>query len=448
MLVIFCLLSLFFIFMVIEYKWVVLVCSFFFFSFLTFFYFYSYMWKSSDIFFSYDVVSCFLVGLSVWLGGLILLANWRVYLGKTKEDFFNFLIILLVVVLGGCFFVSNFFQYYIFFEFSLIPTFLLILGWGYQPERMNASIYIIVYTVGASLPLLSCFLYCFYVEGHLSYLLDFSFFYGGFYGSIFFFILVFAFLVKIPVFFVHLWLPKAHVEAPVAGSMILAGVLLKLGGYGLLRVVSKLKFLLLINNFFYYSFILWGGVVTSLICLRQIDLKALVAYSSIGHIGLFVGGVIRYNRWGWEGGFLMLLGHGLCSPALFALANIGYESVGSRRLVLNKGFISFFPFLSMFWFIVCRRNIAAPPSLNLLREVILFIGVLGRSWILIVFLGLLSFFSGAYSLYLYTSRQHGAIGSFRNNFLPIKVRGFYLVLLHWVPLNLFILSGDLFSSWF
>lgn len=191
---------------------------------------------------------------------------------------------------------SSFFHYYILFEFSLIPTFLLILGWGYQPERINASMYIIIYTVGASLPLLGCFLFCFRVEGHLSYLLDFSFSYSGFYGGVFFFILVFAFLVKIPVFFVHLWLPKAHVEAPVAGSMILAGVLLKLGGYGLLRVVSKVKFLLLINNFFYYSFILWGGVVTRLICLRQIDLKALVAYSSIGHMGLFVGGVISYNR--------------------------------------------------------------------------------------------------------------------------------------------------------
>jgi NADH-ubiquinone oxidoreductase chain 4 len=128
--------------------------------------------------------------------------------------------------------------------------------------------------------------------------------------------------------------------------MILAGVLLKLGGYGLFRVVRGLGGFLGSNSIFYISVVLWGGVVTGAICLRQVDLKGLIAYSSVGHMGLFVGGIFRNNIWGWQGGLLMLLGHGLCSSGMFALANVNYERVGSRRILLNKGLLSLFPFLT------------------------------------------------------------------------------------------------------
>lgn len=152
-----------------------------------------------------------------------------------------------------------------------------------------------MYTVGASLPLLSCLFYLIGVQGHLSFHLLFGFSSFGFYGKLFFFFLVLAFLVKIPVFFLHLWLPKAHVEAPVAGSIILAGVLLKLGGYGLMRVFFMVNDSFQFRNVFYIGVIMWGGVVTAVICLRQVDLKGLIAYSSIGHIRIFVGGVFSNN---------------------------------------------------------------------------------------------------------------------------------------------------------
>lgn len=142
----------------------------------------------------------------------------------------------------------------------------------------------------------------------------------------------------------------------------------------------------------------------------------------------------------------MLLGHGLCSPAMFALANVSYERVGSRRMLLTKGILSFFPFLTVIWFLVCRSNMAAPPSLNLAREIMLFVRLLGDSWLWGVSLGCLRFLRGAYSLYLYTSRQHGKSSSFCFCYAPVKIRRFFIILCHWVPLNLFFLSLGILSE--
>nr|AZL92897.1 NADH dehydrogenase subunit 4 [Parborlasia corrugatus] len=431
-----------------KYFWYVTIVSFFWLTFLSIFLLMGFGWWGSDLILSWDLVSSSLVCLSVWLGALMFLANWRVHLVKNFSKSFGGVVLLLISVLILSFFVENFFLFYVFFEFSLVPTFLLILGWGYQPERMSASMYMIIYTVGASLPLLGCLFFCWANQAHLSFFLDF--FQGkarDFYSNFFFFFFILAFLVKIPVFFVHLWLPKAHVEAPVAGSMILAGVLLKLGGYGLIRVVSKLSGHLGGSAASYLSLVLWGGAVTGIICLRQVDLKGLIAYSSVGHMGIFVAGIFSNNVWGLSGGLLMLLAHGLCSSAMFALANVGYESVGSRSMVLSKGFLSLFPLLALFWFLICSSNMAAPPSLNLGSEILLFIGVLGKSWVWGVFLAFLSFLGGAYSLYLYVSTQHGGMSSFYFSYLPAKSRSFFMLICHWIPLNFFFLSLSILTDW-
>lgn len=395
-------------------------------------------------YFGSDVISYGLILLSLWICSLMLMAREGVYRNSNFYNIFLFLVLILLIFLFLTFRRIRLFIFYLFFESSLIPTLLLILGWGYQPERLQAGIYLLFYTLLASLPLLVGIFYLINCSFSLRlYLLkDISVFYDLFYLCI-----IFAFLVKIPIFLVHLWLPKAHVEAPVAGSIILAGVLLKLGGYGLLRVYSFIILRGVINNFIWVAISLVGGVLVSLICLRQIDLKALIAYSSVAHIGIVLAGLITLTIWGISGSYTLIIAHGLCSSGLFCLANISYERIGRRSLLINKGLLNFMPRLSLWWFLLCSSNIAAPPTLNLLGEVCLLNRIVSWSWVTIITLSLLSFFSAAYTLYLYAYSQHGKLlRGFYSSSIGFS-REYLLLFLHWFPLNLLIIKAEPCILW-
>ncbi|YP_010419965.1 NADH dehydrogenase subunit 4 (mitochondrion) [Anopheles nili] len=396
-------------------------------------------------YFGIDMISYGLILLSFWICSLMLMASEKVFYYNNYEKLFIFMILFLLLMLVLTFSSMSMFMFYLFFEASLIPTLFLILGWGYQPERLQAGIYLLFYTLLASLPLLIGIFYTLYFLNSLSFtlLLNYSFMNM----NLLYLSMIFAFLVKMPMFLVHLWLPKAHVEAPVSGSMILAGILLKLGGYGLLRMFSLLQNSGVKYNYWWISISLVGGVLISLVCLRQTDLKALIAYSSVAHMGIVLSGLLTMTYWGLTGSYALMIAHGLCSSGLFCLANISYERMGSRSLLINKGLLNFMPTLSLWWFLLCSGNMAAPPTLNLLGEISLLNSIVAWSWVSMIMLSLLSFFSAAYSLYLFAYSQHGKIYSGVYFFSVGSVREFLLLMLHWLPLNLLILKSNFCMLW-
>nr|QOL00564.1 NADH dehydrogenase subunit 4 [Choroedocus violaceipes] len=392
-------------------------------------------------YFGIDYFSFSLILLSFWICSLMITASGSVYLSSYHSNFFIFIVLILMIMLYCSFASLSLLSFYIFFESSLVPTLLLILGWGYQPERLQAGVYLIFYTLVASLPLLLVLfsVYDFIDTLYFPLLLDF-----GSYYFLFYVFMILAFLVKMPMFLVHLWLPSAHVEAPISGSMILAGVLLKLGGYGIFRVMKIISYLGLKFNYFLLSLGLSGGVIVSFICFRQVDLKSLIAYSSVAHMSMVIGGLMTMNWWGCMGSLSLMVGHGLCSSGLFCLSNIIYERLGSRSLLINKGMINLMPSMALWWFLLSSSNMAAPPSLNLVGEIGLLNGII--SWSSFSFLSLifLSFFSAVYTLYMYSYSQHGSYYSGVFTCSMGYLREYHLLLLHWFPLNVLCLKGEYF----
>nr|YP_009926637.1 NADH dehydrogenase subunit 4 [Tridacna gigas]QNK04060.1 NADH dehydrogenase subunit 4 [Tridacna gigas] len=352
--------------------------------------------------------------LSSSLVFLVAIVTGVAYFSASEEEAgeMSMMIVFGSVIAVLIFICARLFPFFFMFEASLVPMFAMIVGWGYQPERSQAAISMMLYTSTGSLPL---FLFIGWVAkstGSDSIILLKLMGTSGGLSWFLWFAAVLGFLIKMPLFGLHGWLPKAHVEAPVSGSVILAGIMLKFGGYGLMRFMwifewdscSPLSDLLLVVA-------VWGGFVSTWLCVIQADMKSLIAYSSISHMSFVMAGILSCTTVGWSAALILMISHGLSSPILFSIANYSYNLYQSRSMVLCKGLLKLQPMLAVIWFGGSVVAVAFPPSCGFFAEIGLISSGFMQSVGVGVVMGLVCFMSFAYSFFLYMSVVHGGTSS-------------------------------------
>nr|YP_003457131.1 NADH dehydrogenase subunit 4 [Sladenia gardineri]BAI76977.1 NADH dehydrogenase subunit 4 [Sladenia gardineri] len=409
-------------------------------------------WSCLNPYMASDPLSTPLLVLTCWLLPLMILASQAHTASEpiNRQRVYIMLLTSLQIFLIMAFGATEVILFYVMFEATLIPTLILITRWGNQTERLNAGTYFLFYTLAGSLPLLVALLLLQNDTGTLSLLtLQYStpLHFTAYAHKLWWAGCMLAFLVKMPLYGVHLWLPKAHVEAPIAGSMILAAVLLKLGGYGMMRMLVMLEPLTKELSYPFIILALWGVVMTGSICLRQSDLKSLIAYSSVSHMGLVIAGILIQTPWGLTGALILMIAHGLTSSALFCLANTNYERTHSRTMVLTRGLQMALPLMAAWWFTASLANLALPPLPNLMGELMIITSLFNWSWWTLVFTGVGTLITAAYSLYMFLMTQRGPLPMHIVALEASHSREHLLMALHLLPLLLLMLKPELIWGW-
>ena len=357
--------------------------------------------------FGVDGISLFFIILTTFLVPLCLLSAWGFDSSFNTVSFFGaFLLIeafILVVFLS-----LDLLVFYIFFESTLIPIYLIIGSWGSRERKVRAGFLLFIYTLFGSLFMLVAIVFIFFESGSLDYgvLLETPFSFSR--QKLIWFAFFVSFASKVPIVPVHIWLPEAHVEAPTAGSVILAGILLKLGSYGFFRFSLPLFPL---GSLFFRPFVFLvatvGVLYTSITALRQVDIKRVVAYASVAHINITLLGLFSFNVPGLEGSLFQIISHGLVSGALFFCIGVLYDRHHSRLVKYYSGLAHTIPLFAVFFLFFTIANIALPGTSSFVGELLILIGLFSSNSSVCFISGISMVLGGGYSLWLFNRIFYG-----------------------------------------
>lgn len=387
---------------------------------------YKFEWVNLDYLLLIDNVALYFILLTLLLFIVCILLAWNL---KYKLREFLLMLFFINFFLINVFSIADLFFFYIFFESLLIPMFLLIGVWGSRERKVNAAYQFFLYTLFGSIFMLISIFFIYSHFGTTDFRI-FTYFSITLQRQLIFWLLFFfAIAVKVPMFPVHIWLPEAHVEAPTAGSVILAGVLLKLGLFALLKFLfpsfasASVIFAPLV-----FVVALLGIIYASCSTLVQIDMKKLVAYSSVAHMNFAVLGMFSFNFYGLVGSISLMLSHGLVSSALFLCVGSLYDRYKTRLFLYYGGLIRLMPIFSALLLFLVLANMSFPGTFSFIGEILIFFSLIFVNFFLCVASGFTMVLSASYSLALYTHTMLGNLNTFFvKYFSDLSRREFFMI---------------------